>query len=75
MEPRRSGTSVRQPAADPTQGRAKAADTGHGALFPGEVRTPPMREVVKGWWTNSERLVSAAELEKADREQSCRDRN
>jgi hypothetical protein len=34
-----------------------------------------MREVVKGWWTNSERLVSAAELEKADREQSCRDRN
>jgi hypothetical protein len=73
MEPRRSGKGSEFPAADRTDARRETMVPSAGMPRPSHVSAPAMREVVKGWWTSTERLIPAAELERSDLEKATRE--
>jgi hypothetical protein len=74
MEPRRSGKNNEFPTTDLVDARQETTVPSSGKPLPSQVSTPAMREVVKGWWTSTERRVPAAEFERADREKASRER-
>jgi hypothetical protein len=52
---------------DETSGTAKGISVEEAKALINKVPPPPMREVLKGWWFNRERLVPRSELEEQDR--------
>jgi hypothetical protein len=65
---RNSSQSGRFQPIGPKGNQAGEMTTGRpGSPLPAQVNPPAMREVRKGWWTSTERRVTAGEFEKVDR--------
>ena len=66
--PGRNSQSGRFQPIGPKGNQAGAAIIGRsGKPLPAQVNPPAMREVRKGWWTSTERRVTAGEFERVDR--------